>query len=406
MKIISEAKGSVEISLLCHALDVSRATAYRKMGLVKPVEHKQAKKCSIHPRALRMEEKQEVLDLLHSKRFIDASPGHVYATLLDEGKYLCSERTMYRLLTSAGENQERRSIIRHRNYKKPELLATGPNQVWSWDITKLYGPEKWNYFYLYVILDIFSRYAVGWMVADRESGQYAKILIEECLRKQNIPKGQLTIHIDRGSPMKSKPVGFLLADLGVTKSFGRPQVSNDNPFSEAQFKTLKYCPEFPERFGSKEDAIAFNGRFFTWYNSEHKHSGIGYYTPEDVHYGRATAMEKARNMTLASAYALKPERFVRKKPVAPPLPKAVWINPPQKEKIAEQESLGPSGPIGVSTPIKASSAEAKGQSRARALALVAEGDVPLEGPESVGHQKIHSKIDEDNFTVRCNSIAH
>lgn len=332
MTTVNELKNDVPAVQLCDALDVSRSTVYRHLQTA-PEAVVKTKERSLRPhhRGIGIEEQKEILDLLHGGRFIDRSPAHVYATLLDEGRYICSERTMYRLLAANGETRERRAITRHGNYKKPELLATGPNQVWSWDITKLRGPEKWNYFYLYVILDIFSRYVVGWMIADRENGTFARELIQESLEKQSIVEDQLIIHSDRGSPMKSKPVGFLLADLGVTKSFSRPQVSNDNPYSEAHFKTFKYAPEFPERFGSKEDAIAHTQRFFTWYNIEHKHSGIGYYTPEDVHYERAAALEKLRNHTLAEAYAKNPERFVHKVPVAPRVPTEVWINPPEQK---------------------------------------------------------------------------
>jgi putative transposase len=282
------------VSLICDALAISRATVYRTFGIKDQSVVMLAPKAKhvTSPRALSEVERKQVIDVLHGDRFRDASPAHVYATLLDEGTYMCSERTMYRILAHLGENNERRSFVKHGQFHRPELLATGPNQVWSWDITRLMGSEKWNYFYLYVILDIFSRYVVGWMIAERELGEYAQKLIKECLRKQNIGEGQLTIHSDRGSPMKSKPVGFLLAELGVTKSLGRPQVSNDNPFSEAQFKTLKYCAEFPEKFGCIQDATSFGRSFFNWYNMEHKHSGIGHYSPEDVHYGRCEASAK------------------------------------------------------------------------------------------------------------------
>ena len=231
------------------------------------------------------EERQKVLDLLHTDRFVDQSPREVYATLLDEGTYLCSVRSMYRVLDEQGEVRERRDQLRHPVYQPPELLATGPNQVWSWDITKLKGPVKWTYYYLYVLLDIFSRYVVGWMVAHREQASLARKLIEETCEKQTIEPGQLLVHSDRGPSMSSKPVALLLADLGVTKSHSRPHVSNDNPYSESQFKTLKYRPEFPERFGSMEDARGFCQTFFPWYNTEHHHSGIGFLTPEQVHYG-------------------------------------------------------------------------------------------------------------------------
>ena len=236
---------------------------------------------------------------------------------------------MYRLLRSAVGVRERRDQLRHPVYSKPELLATEPNQVWSWDITKLLGPAKWTYFYLYVILDIFSRYVVGWMVAHQESAALASQLIAETYAKQGIEPGRLTVHADRGSSMKSKLVAHLLGDLGVTKTHSRPHVSNDNPFSESQFKTMKYRPEFPDRFGSIHDARCFSRRFFQWYNQEHHHSGIALHTPETVHYGLTKALDEARRQTLLKAFAHHPERFVRKLPEPPVLPDAVWINPPK-----------------------------------------------------------------------------
>jgi putative transposase len=262
---------------------------------------------------------------------MDKAPTEVYATLLDEGIYHCSVRTMYRILDDAGEVRERRDQVRHSNYKAPELLATGPNQVWSWDITKLLGPVKWTYFYLYVILDIFSRYVVGWMIAPHESSALAQRLIAETCEKQKVMPGQLTIHADRGSSMKSKPVALLLADLGITKSHSRPHVSDDNPYSESQFKTLKYRPGFPDRFGSIQDGRAFCQEFFPWYNCEHRHSGIGLLTPEMVHYGKTDAVTSHRRMVLASAFDAHPERFVRGLPVPPSLPEAAWINKPKAE---------------------------------------------------------------------------
>jgi putative transposase len=283
----------------------------------------------VHPRALSVAEQQTVLDVLHSPRFQDAAPAAVYATLLDEGTYLASERTMYRLLAAEGETRPRRDQLVHPTYQKPELLATAPNQLWSWDITKLLGPAKWTYFYLYVILDVYSRYVVGWMVAHREQADLAERLIAETIAKQAVPTGQLTLHADRGSSMTSKPVAFLLADLGVTKTHSRPHVSNDNPYSEAQFKTLKYRPGFPACFASSEEARAFCQDFFRWYNAEHRHSGIGLLPPEVVHYGQAQDAYDARSQVLATAYAAHPERFVRAAPRPPQLPTAAWINPPQ-----------------------------------------------------------------------------
>jgi putative transposase len=266
-------------------------------------------------------------------RFVDLAPTEIYATLLDEGVYLCSIRTLYRILAEEGEVRERRDQLRHPVYQKPELLAEAPNQVWSWDITKLMGPAKWSYFYLYVILDIFSRRVVGWCVADAENTVLFKALFDETFAKHGVPPGQLTLHADRGGPMKAKATAFLLADLGVTKSHSRPHTSNDNPFSEAHFKTLKYQPQFPKRFGCIEDARTFCRRFFTWYNQGHHHVGIGLMTPDQVHYGQAKAVHAARQDVLAQAYQANPERFVRKVPVPSPMPTQTWINPPRKTDI-------------------------------------------------------------------------
>jgi len=294
----------------------------------------------VHPRALSAVEQQALRDVLHSERFQDAAPAAVYATLLDEGAYLASERTMYRLLAAEGETRPRRDQLAHPTYAKPELLATAPNQVWSWDITKLLGPAKWTYYYLYVILDVYSRYVVGWMVAHREQAELAERLIAETIAKQAVPPGQLTLHADRGSSMTSKPVAFLLADLGVTKTHSRPHVSNDNPYSEAQFKTLKYRPGFPACFTSIEEARAFCQAFFRWYNADHRHSGIGLLAPEIVHYGKAQAAYDARSQVLAAAHADHPERFVRQAPRPPQLPTAAWINPPTPTTDSPNESEG------------------------------------------------------------------
>jgi putative transposase len=253
----------------------------------------------------------------------------VYAKLLDEQKYLCSVSTMYRVLHAYREVRERRNQLRHPPYAKPELLATQSNMLWSWDITKLLGPAKWTYYYLYVIMDVYSRYVVGWMVAERESATLAERLIAETCAKQGIAPGQLTIHADRGSAMVSKPVAFLLADLGVTKTHSRPHVSDDNPYSEAQFKTLKYRPDYPERFGSPADARTWCQQLFRWYNNEHHHSGLKLLTPADVHFGRAESVLAKRQAVLQAAYAAHPERFVKGAPVSPALPDAVWINPPK-----------------------------------------------------------------------------
>ena len=283
-------------------------------------------------------ERQQALDLLHSPRFVDSSPAQIYATLLDEGQYLCSIRTFYRLLHSHHEVRERRNQLRHPSYQRPELLATSPNQVWSWDITKLRGPLKGSNYSLYVILDIYSRYVVGWLVAEGESKALAERLIRETLTKYSIPPGQLTLHADRGSCMTAQTVAQLLAELDVAKSHSRPHTSNDNPYSEAQFKTLKYCPLFPDRFASVYEARVFCRSFFHWYNHQHRHSGIALMTPADVHFGRARQVLEQRAATLDLAYRAHPERFNR--PPAPQgLPQAVWINPPQQQ--ARDASLIP-----------------------------------------------------------------
>jgi putative transposase len=319
----------------CRALDVPRASLYRYFR--PPAQAAPPAPRPSPPRTLTAVERQQVIEVLHSERFRDKAPAEIYATLLDEGVYLCSIRTMYRILEEAGEVRERRDQLRHPNYQKPQLLATGPNQVWSWDITKLLGPVKWTYFYLYVILDIFSRYVVGWMIADHETAELAKRLIGETCQKQHIAPNQLTIHADRGTSMTSKPVALLMADLGVTKTHSRPHVSDDNPFSEAQFKTLKYRPEFPERFGSIQDARGFCQVFFPWYNTEHHHGGIGLLTPEVLHYGRADEVVAQRQVVLSQAFERNPDRFVRSHPRPPERPTAVWINPPPVAAASDQE---------------------------------------------------------------------
>src|SRR5579862_5859985 len=265
----------------CAALGVSAASYYRRC---KPTPAVRAARPS-PPRTLPAAERTAVLALLHEPRFVDLAPAQVYAGLLDDERYVCSERTMYRILEANQEVRERRAQRRHPHYAAPQLLATAPNQLWSWDITKLLGPAKWTYFYLYVILDVFSRYVVGWMVAHRESARLAQKLIAESCARQGIAPGALTLHADRGSSMTSKPVALLLADLGVTKTHSRPHVSNDNPFSESAFKTMKYRPDFPDRFGSIEHSRGHFGPFFDWYNGEHRHGGLGLCTPHDVHYG-------------------------------------------------------------------------------------------------------------------------
>lgn len=320
----------------CEALGVSRATLYRYWR--RQVTPQVEKRHPSPPRTLSLQEKETVLDVLHSERFIDKAPHEVYATLLDEGVYHCSIRTMYRILKQNKEVRERRNQLHHPPYHKPELLAVEPNQLWSWDITKLLGPVKWSYFYLYVILDIFSRYVTGWMVATRESAILAERLIKETSNKQGIKPGQLTIHADRGSSMTSKTVALLLSDLGITKTHSRPHTSNDNPYSESQFKTLKYRPQFPHRFGCIEDARSFCQAFFPWYNKEHRHTGISLLTPQMVHYGEAKEVLKLRKKVLHAAYQVHPERFVHQEPLPQPLPTAAWINPPQEATTIENYS--------------------------------------------------------------------
>jgi putative transposase len=319
---------SVPATRACEALRVSRSALYRarRPHPTPPVLETPGRR-----RALSADEKAVVRATLNSERFQDDAPREVYAALLDEGRYLCSVPTMYRILRENQEIRERRDQLRHPTYTKPELLATAPNQVWTWDITKLLGPLKWTYFYLYVLLDVFSRFVVGWLLAGRESTELAQVLIAESCTRQAIPAHQLTIHADRGAPMIAKPLALLLADLGVIESHSRPHVSNDNPFSEAQFKTLKYQPDYPERFGGPAEARTWAQRFFHWYNFQHHHSGIGWMTPAAVHSGQAAHLWQNRQAVLQHAYAAHPERFVKGLPQPPALPTAVWINPPKAE---------------------------------------------------------------------------
>lgn len=335
MTAAAELAPCVGVRSACSALGVSRASFYRQKGgstLSKAARIARPRP----PLSLLSEERRTVLDMLHSERFIDQSPQEIYAILLDEGVYHCSVRTMYRILAQEKEVRERRNQRRHPEYTKPELLATAANQVWSWDITKLKGPEKGTFYHLYVILDIYSRYTVGWMIAAVESGELAKRLIDETFKKQGVVSDHLTIHSDRGASMKSELVSDLLIKLGVVKSHSRPKVSDDNPFSESQFKTLKYQPEFPQRFGSIEDAQIFCRSFFHWYNREHRHSGIAMLTPETLHYGMAEQIIKVRSETLTAAYEANPNRFKGKLPVPKSPPKEVWINKPKQN---EKESL-------------------------------------------------------------------
>ena len=359
MSAVAETRGKVGgIVGACSALGLPRATYYRRLHPKPPEELTRATEARrAQPRALHADERRDVLAVLNEARFADLAAPQVYATLLDEGRRLCSLRTMYRVLDANRQVRDRRDQLRHPEYKKPELMATGPNQVWTWDITKLLGPAKWTYFYLYVILDIFSRYVVGWTVATSECSAVAKALIEETCRRQGIGPDQLTLHADRGSPMVSKPVAFLLADLAVTKSHSRPHVSDDNPFSEAQFKTLKYRPGFPERFGSADHSKQHCRDFFPWYNTEHRHSSLGFHTAHDVHHRLAEQKRAQRIAVLDAAFRAHPERFPLGPPKPPALPSAVWINKPSGHLGAAAETA-PSNLVVLAAPSGGSIIEA------------------------------------------------
>ena len=314
----------------CALLGASRATRYRRR---RPPVTGPPKPPPIPPNALSEGERQRILAVLRSEEYCDLAPAQVWARLLDDGVYLCSISTMYRLLAIAGENRERRRQRTHPARKKPELIARRPNQVWSWDITKLKGPERGVYYEMFVIIDIFSRYVVGWMVSPAETGELAEAFIADTLATHGIDRDQLTVHADRGTSMTSKPVAQLLVDLGVARSHSRPHVSNDNPYSEANFKTLKYCPAFPGRFGSIEDARSFCALFFDHYNHVHRHAGIGLHTPASVHFGTATETRAQRARTLDAAYTANPARFRHRRPQPPKLPAVAWINEPSPETL-------------------------------------------------------------------------
>jgi putative transposase len=336
MKAVPGLARVVGIEAACAALGVPRATWYRHQ---QPREPQQPRPTPA--RALSDEEAALVLSVLVEERFVDRAPAEVYATLLSEGRYLCSERTMYRILEAHESVRERRRQLRHPAYARPELMATAPNQVWSWDITKLRGPAKGVYYYLYVVLDIFSRLVVGWMLADRENANLSIQLIADSCARHGVEPGQLHLHSDRGAPMTAKSTAQLLADLGVTRSLSRPQISDDNPYSEAQFRTLKYSPTFPSRFSSFEAARNFCRKFFPWYNNEHCHSGIAMLTPHVVHSGRAEAALAQRQTALDAAFVAHPERFPKGPPKVQPLPTAVWINPPLPSDSNTPEATPP-----------------------------------------------------------------
>jgi putative transposase len=329
VKLVDEHVGELTVMEACASVDLARANYYR----VKSAKETPKAKRRSH-RRLSEAECERVLEVLVSDGYCDKSVRQVWAELIDAGIYYCSVRTMYRVLAKKAAARERRDQLRHPEYTRPELLATGPNQLWSWDITKLKGPRKWSYFYLYDIMDVYSRKVVGWLLADRESSTLAVELIRQSCKREGIKRDELTVHADRGSSMRSKPVAFLLADLGVTKTHSRPYTSTDNPYSEAQFKTLKYQPDFPERFGSIEDARAFLVRFFDWYNNEHCHSGIGLVTPAQRHDGTDRQVYRKRQEVLKAFFERHPERFVRGVPSPPELPGEVWINKPDQEQKA------------------------------------------------------------------------
>jgi putative transposase len=317
----------------CRALGASPATIYRRW---RPRHPRPARPRPTPARALSEPERQQVLEVLHTERFVDVSPEETWATLLDEGTYLCSTRTMYRILAAHhGGVRERRNQLTHPSYAKPELLAERPNELWSWDVSKLKGPAKWTWFYLYVILDIFSRYIVAWTVQYRENAQLAMALIEQAVEQQQITPKILTLHADRGSPQRAKPVAFLLAELAITKTHSRPYTSSDNPYSESNFKTLNYQPEFPARFDDIDHARGHCRAFVDWYNHAHRHSGIALMTPAAVHYGQAEQLHAARAVVLDAAYQRHPDRFVLKPPAPPELPTAAWINKPKEVAAAQ-----------------------------------------------------------------------
>lgn len=326
---VEELAQEIPVTAACEGFGFARSSLYRLRQ--EPTPKGETTQNHAHHRALSESERGQVRDILHSERFQDSPPRQVWATLLDEGEHLCSVSTMYRLLHEQGESQERRDQRTHPAYARPELVATAPNQLWSWDITWLRGPERLEYYYLYVILDVFSRYVVGWMIAEVESADLAQRLIAETCRKWTIQPDTLTFHADRGAPMTSKAVAQLLEDLGVSKSHSRPYTSNDNPFSEAQFKTMKYRPDYPDRFSHMEQARGWAVPFFDWYNNDHRHTSLGLMTPQMVHFGLVDQVTQQRTQVLQTAYERHPERFVKGVPQPPLLPAAVWINPPHPD---------------------------------------------------------------------------
>jgi putative transposase len=328
----------VGLSKTCALFGKSRATVYRKRNPV--LGPRRPRRISRHPAQLDDAERDVVLAVLDSTRFADKAPGQVWAVLLDEGVYLCSVATMYRLLRERGQAGERRAQATHPARKKPELMAEGPNQVWSWDITKLKGPARGIYYQLYVVIDIFSRMVIHWEVWPTETGELAREFILHAIEANNgvVPGA---VHADRGTSMTSNTVSGLYALLGIDQSHSRPHVSNDNPYSEANFKTLKYCPAFPGEFGSIEDAKVFCAAFFHYYNCEHRHSGIAMHTPASVHDGTATQIQARREETLREAFLTHPERFHGRRPLPPQLPTRAWINQPPASLQTDQPPQTP-----------------------------------------------------------------
>ena len=376
----------------CDATGFSRATFHR---LCKPKPKQEPSKPkrprALQPNALTPEQRQEVKAILYSERFCDDSPHQVHAKLLDEGEIFCSVRTMYRLLEQEGAAKPRRNQRAHPHYEKPCVLALGPNQVWTWDVTKLQGPVKWEKYSLFVILDLYSRLVVGWVVVDRETAAIARELIEQSVEQQGVTtERRLVVHSDRGSPQTSKTVAELYSSLGITKSLSRPKVSNDNPYSEAQFKTLKYSRAFPQSFGSLEDAKAFCREFFRWYNEEHRHSGLNMFTPAQVHYGEVEELVRKRQETLDAHYEQHPERYRKGRPVARRPPEKVWINQPTLELFSEGEESKQQDPESspVSMPAEGLGSGSEGQNSP------GEGEVKGQGastPES--EQAAHAEVD-------------
>ena len=336
---ISELAPLVGVRRACSALGMARSTYYRQHAQAAPARIRRSGRA--HPRALSPDEQAAIRAHLNAERFVDCAPRTIYATLLDDGIRLCHWRTMYRLLWADAASSERRALRHHPIYTRPELLATAPRQVWSWDITLLRGPQPGAWYRLYVIVDIFSRAIVGWLLAEREEAALAEQLLADAYTREGIEPEQLTVHADRGAPMTSKLVAELLLDLGVTRSHSRPSISNDNPYSEAQFKTMKYGPSYPDRFASIDDARTWVASFIAWYNTEHRHSGIGFLTPQMMHNGQASSFVAARQQTLDVSYAAHPERFVRGRPTPPIVPEAVWLNPPLPSSVSATAAATP-----------------------------------------------------------------